>query len=82
MKPVYECEWCSFRGTIENVEYHERTCEYNPKNIQKSKEWIRKHCPHCRLLKQSYVSYIGCKLKPDYNDICKPTENCLQYCED
>lgn len=34
MKAIYECEWCSFLGTAEVVEYHERNCKYNPKNIK------------------------------------------------
>ena len=34
MKPLYECEWCSFRSTMEIVENHERHCKYNPKNIE------------------------------------------------
>ena len=34
MKPIYECEWCSFRGTADVVESHERNCKYNPKNIE------------------------------------------------
>lgn len=35
MKPIYECEWCSFRSTIDVVENHERHCEKNPVNIEK-----------------------------------------------
>ena len=37
MKPIYECEWCSFRSTIDVVENHERHCEKNPVNIEKKK---------------------------------------------
>ena len=83
MKPIYECDWCSFRGIAEEVEYHERNCKYNPKNIEieEKRGWIQNHCPHCQLRVQDYESYIGCKLKHGWDDECEPTSDCLQYCE-
>ena len=79
MKPIYECDWCSFRGTADVVESHERNCEYNPKNIkfEEKRGWIQNHCPHCYLRTQN----ISCKLKHGLGDDCEPTPNCLQYCE-
>ena len=83
MKPIYECEWCSFRGTADVVESHERNCKYNPKNIEieEKRSWIQKHCPHCQMRAPDYMTYIGCKLKHGWDDDCEQTSDCLQYCE-
>lgn len=86
MKPIYECEWCSFRGIADVVESHERNCKYNPKNIEieKKLKWIAEHCPHRSECYDEYDFFWGCR-KDGYTGRnaldCEPTLDCLQYCE-
>lgn len=86
MKPIYECEWCSFRGTADVVEYHERSCKYNPINIikEEKREWIAEHCPYRKQCWDEYDDFWGCE-KNGYGGRhtpgCHPSSDCLQYCK-
>jgi hypothetical protein len=87
MKPIYECEWCSFRGTAEVVEYHERNCKYNPKNIEieEKLKWLAEHCRNRKRCWDEYDDFWGCVKDGGYggrhSPDCRPNFDCLQYCE-
>lgn len=84
MKPIYECDWCSFRGIAEEVERHEQRCEYNPINIEKRENlnWMKEHCSYCFMTADRDEIYEACKLKASWcDDKCNPNVDCFQYCE-
>ena len=86
MKPIYECEWCSFRGTADIVRSHELHCKYNPINIikEEKREWIAEHCPYRKQCWDEYDDFWGCE-KNGYGGRhtpgCHPSSDCLQYCK-
>lgn len=86
MKPIYECDWCSFRGTVDVVRNHELYCKYNPINIIKKekREWIAEHCPYRKQCWDEYDDFWGCE-KNGYGGRhtpgCHPSSDCLQYCK-
>ena len=86
MKPIYECDWCSFRGTADAVRNHELHCKYNPINIVKEekREWIAEHCPYRKQCWDEYDDFWGCE-KNGYGGRhtpgCHPSSDCLQYCK-
>lgn len=86
MKPVYQCDYCDFQGTMEVVMKHEIECGRNPENIEKQRKinWIEKHCPHRDLCYDEYYPYWGCR-KDGYTGRlakdCEATLDCLQYCK-
>lgn len=61
MKPIYECEWCSFRGTEEVVRSHEELCKYSPNSIKIQK--IRENCPYRKVEYDYFHTYYWCKKK-------------------
>ena len=86
MKPIYECEWCSFRRTADVVRNHELYCKYNPINIikEEKREWIAEHCPYRKQCWDEYDDFWGCE-KNGYGGRhtpgCHPSSDCLQYCK-
>ena len=89
MKPIYECEWCGFRSTIDIVENHEQHCKYNPKNIETEEKlkWLAEHCRNRKQCWDEYDDFWGC-VKDDrygyggrHTPNCRPNFDCLQYCE-
>lgn len=86
MKPIYECDWCSFRGTVDVVRSHELHCKYNPINIikEEKREWIAEHCPYRKQCWDEYDDFWGCE-KNGYGGRhtpgCYPSSDCLQYCK-
>lgn len=61
MKPIYECEWCSFRGTEEQVRAHEKLCKYSPNSIEIQE--IREKCPFRKVETDDFYTYYWCEKK-------------------
>lgn len=86
MKPLYECDWCSFRGTVDVVRNHELHCKYNPINIEKEEKakWIAEHCKYRKQCWDEYDDYWGCEkhgYRGRHTPSCHPCADCLQYCK-
>ena len=86
MKPIYECDWCSFRGIAAVVRNHELHCKYNPINIEKEEKakWIAEHCKYRKQCWDEYDDYWGCEkhgYRGRHTPGCHPCADCLQYCK-